>query len=146
MTAQFKPGDRVLVEAVVESANDEVSWVDIAGHAVACLPISAIRHLPTDAQKLRDAAEVCRQTREFRYDDWGRICPSYIAVRLEDIAKHLEAATAPKPPTLREAAERLSEAYNDDDGLASTERPEFLARVRPLWEALDEALAREPSP
>lgn len=98
---QFRPGDRVLVEAEVRKAHPGVGIaVAVAGIGgavcVSMAPFAAIHPLPTPAQKLRDAAEVLEK------NGWHD-APGYILRRIREKADELEAAAAPKPPSLREA-------------------------------------------
>lgn len=108
MERKFKVGDRVLVEGrITLVAPDGLFTVEMGtglGAERRIVRGEDLKSTPTKAQRLRDAAEVCKTTRQFRYDEFGVIIPSYFVDRLNDIAAHLEAAAAPKP-TLREALE-----------------------------------------
>lgn len=105
MTAQFKPGDRVLVEAVVRDAGPlgVALDVDVVDRAVGRLmsPCASVHPLPTPAAHLRAAADVLVAT------GWSDAA-GHIPARLRERADEIEAASAPKPePTLREAVEHF---------------------------------------
>jgi len=107
--AKFRPGDRVLVEAVVESVTKDGGAYLLPGASrnLFYLDQDNLHPLPTPAQKLRDAAEVLVAM------GWENK-PGYVPRRLLDMASHLEAAAAPRP-TLRDLVE---EAVGIFEGLA----------------------------
>lgn len=114
---QFRPGDRVMVEAQVRKPHRDdgiavaVTGVDDAV-VIAMAPHAAVRPFPTDAQHIRDAIDVLARRCGWRNE------PGYILSRLSAMAEALEASSAPKPPTLREAAKAYV-ARMDADNLCA---------------------------
>lgn len=110
---QFRPGERVRInmsngspmkpgdEGVIESCGDAFCMVRAVVKTDPDIewmftPDMLSLLAPTPAQKLRDAAEVLK---DIGQDTW--------AACLRAEARRLESAAAPKPPTLREAAEAV---------------------------------------
>lgn len=106
-----KVGDKVLVEATVTKLSQMVGgfYAKVHGTEEFYGP-GDTRPTTTRAQRLRDAAEVLREhTGEIVID--GLAYPTaYLIHKLDEFAKQLEALDAPKPPTLREAAEAYLQA------------------------------------
>lgn len=149
---QFKPGDRALVEAEIEGHPHVDGCIPVwfqSGHEQH-LRIYVIPHLinplPTDAAKLRAAADVLRATPWFVTDEGKTADTSLAAAILDVTADRLEAAAAPKP-TLREVAERAAEQfefYERQHRAKGTEDATAKAEVNKVWAAdIRAALARE---
>lgn len=127
MTQQFKPGDRVLREVVIDrdpgGENVLVQSPSVNGGWLAWVKRGSLIPLPTPASHLRAAADIV----------WWRGFPR-LAEALRSHASRIEAARAPKP-TLREAAVALLARWPSDQHDGSPLKDEA--------DALREALARE---